>query len=72
MKGTKALHKADNMQQICQADCLHTLKFLNMLKFCDRNVKDAEKPRYSGGEDYRNSGNIWIITFFGKNKTIAR
>lgn len=72
MKGAKALHKAGNMQQICQIDSLHTLKFLNVLKFCDRNVKDAEKPRYSGGEDYWNSWNIWIIMFFGKNKTIAQ
>jgi len=68
MKGAKALHKTGNMQGIYQTDSLHTLKFLNVLKFCGRNVKDAQNPRYSGGEDYRNSWNIWIIMFIGKKQ----
>lgn len=49
---------------------LHTLKFLNVLQFFDRNIKDGEIPRYSGGECKWNKWNIWVTFKKEKKKQV--
>lgn len=53
---------------MCQTASLHTLKFLNVMKFCESNIKDGEKPRCSSDEYKWNKWNIWVTIKERKRK----